>query len=459
MDAIEAQKRANYFDLGRDNFMAMDEYLQSGLSDRDLGRAKGGIVSLPGYAPGGDVKIPQLGTSVKEVGEVFDAIDDPSYVRDTTRITNLKKGSKVQRSMGYNKIFETFQKARINTATIQKFKNIPRIENFKNANEFSKALKKFRETAFKGLDTKQINVIKSSGFLSQYAKEQRLKMLRSGIKFNQANLNKTLDTLFDFTFMTPESAKGVKKPKLQSKVYTEIRDMAKKTLNAAQRLNLDFALSQVDKLFKAGNTKKAKAMLAGISVLVSKGAFGAVLKTVGGPPGLAAGLALDAPMIINAAKQVKEEAIDPLIIEPAAKKMVQGENILKRMFTPNMNEGGMMNMDYMMRPIGYAEGGFEDRMAMLEESAMNRDNFGQVEDNAVIRAALQIASQQGDTSEDNINLIIDQLYQLIPSVEQTMEDRTEPVFPTKMMEGIGNLMNRLTGNYPQDRNVGFSRVE
>jgi len=235
--------------------------------------------------------------------------------------------------------------------------------------------------------------------------------------------------------------------------------MAKKTLNAAQRLNLDFALSQVDKLFKAGNTKKAQAMLAGIGTLVSKGAFGAVLKAVGGPPGMAAGLALDAPMIINAAKQVKEEAIDPLIIEPAAKKMVQGENILKRMFMPNMNEGGIMNMDYMMRPIGYAEGGFEDRMAMLEDSAMNRDNYGKVQDDAVIRAALQIASNQGDTSEDNINLIIDQLYQLIPSVEQTMEDRTEPVIPTKMMEGIGNLMNRLTGNFSKDRNVGFSRVE
>ena len=72
---------------------------------------------------------------------------------------------------------------------------------------------------------------------------------------------------------------------------------------------------------------------------------------------------------------------------------------------------------------------------------------------------MRIARQQGDTSEDNINLIIDQLYQLIPSVEQTMEDRTEPVIPTKMMEGIGNLMNRLTGNFSKDRNVGFSRVE
>jgi len=54
-DEIEMQKRANYFDLRRDEFMALEEYLLSGLSDKDLGRAEGGLASLPGYAPGGPV--------------------------------------------------------------------------------------------------------------------------------------------------------------------------------------------------------------------------------------------------------------------------------------------------------------------------------------------------------------------------------------------------------------------
>ena len=40
------QKRANYFDLGRDDFMALEEYLLSGLSDRDLGLAKGGMANI-----------------------------------------------------------------------------------------------------------------------------------------------------------------------------------------------------------------------------------------------------------------------------------------------------------------------------------------------------------------------------------------------------------------------------
>ena len=53
---IEMQKRANYFDLGRDNFMALEEYLLSGLSDRDLGKAGGGMI---GYANGGPAGMTQ----------------------------------------------------------------------------------------------------------------------------------------------------------------------------------------------------------------------------------------------------------------------------------------------------------------------------------------------------------------------------------------------------------------
>mgnify|MGYP003149567200 CR=1 FL=1 len=45
-DEIEMQKRANYHDLGRDDWMSLDEYLLSGLSDRDLGLAKGGMANI-----------------------------------------------------------------------------------------------------------------------------------------------------------------------------------------------------------------------------------------------------------------------------------------------------------------------------------------------------------------------------------------------------------------------------
>jgi hypothetical protein len=46
--SIEQQKRENYFDLKRDDFMSMSEYLESALSDTDLrsGAAEGGIMNL-----------------------------------------------------------------------------------------------------------------------------------------------------------------------------------------------------------------------------------------------------------------------------------------------------------------------------------------------------------------------------------------------------------------------------
>ena len=283
-------------------------------------------------------KIPQLGSSVKGVSEVYDMIKNPEYVRPTTRMANIKRAidrgtpSTVVRSAGYNRLFQTFLKHGISSATVNKFKLIPDIANFDSAKAYSEALKKFRNTAFKGLSNAQLRVIESSGFLSQYAKDQRIKLLKSGMENVKPNLNKIMDQLFDFTFMTEKSAAGVKKPKLQSKIYTKIRDMAKSTLNKAQRLNLDYALSQVDDLFKAGNVKKATKFLAGISTMVAKGAFARV-------PGL--------DLLIT--KEMGSGELTPEMIEEFKKDQAQD-----RM---NKRGGGIMDINHMTRPVGYDNGG------------------------------------------------------------------------------------------------------
>ena len=118
-------------------------------------------------------------------------------------------------------------------------------------------------------------------------------------------------------------------------------------------------ISSLDKVKKIARGLKIKyAVPIGVTTtLLSKLGFGKALSAVGGPPGMVAGMALDAPMLVDAAKTVKEDIIDPVVVEPAAKKMVEGENILKRMFTPNMNQGGIMNINDMIRPIGMAAGG------------------------------------------------------------------------------------------------------
>ena len=143
-----------------------------------------------------DKRPPQLGSASKSVGEVFEMIKKPEYVRETTRIDNLKRAiergtpSTVVRSAGYNRLFQTFLKHGISSATVYKFKSIPDFADFDHAKAYSAALRKFRNTAFKGLSNKQLGVIESSGFLSQYAKDQRLKMLKSGKNFDMKTLNK-----------------------------------------------------------------------------------------------------------------------------------------------------------------------------------------------------------------------------------------------------------------------------
>ena len=183
---------------------------------------------------------PKIRSSIVSVGEVFDAIKDPEgFVRPTTRIENLQRAldrgtdSTVMRSMGYENLFETFEKKGINKATINKFKNIPDITDYLDKdgklndtklNKYNKDLKKFRLDAFKGLSPKDIKTIESSGFLSQFAKDQRNQILKSGGKFNQKNLNKVLDQMFDFTFKDLDTAAGVKNPQIQDTKITKAMD-------------------------------------------------------------------------------------------------------------------------------------------------------------------------------------------------------------------------------------------
>ena len=71
-NSIEQLKRQNYFDLKRDEFMAMGEYLQSPISEIDLRRMnEGGVATIEdltkpiGMSFGGSVD--QLGTLIKKL--------------------------------------------------------------------------------------------------------------------------------------------------------------------------------------------------------------------------------------------------------------------------------------------------------------------------------------------------------------------------------------------------------
>ena len=130
----------------------------------------------------------------------------------------------------------------------------------------------------------------------------------------------------------------------------------------------------------------------------------------------------------------------------------------------NKQGGGMLNMDEMIRPLGYKHGGFHDtfknRMEMLRESMRDEENQ-RMRDPDITSVALQIAKQQGDSSEKNINLIIDQLTALMPSLTKTMEKELTPL-STQGLKYLFDKMNILAGEKSDPmlrRDVGFERVD
>ena len=128
----------------------------------------------------------------------------------------------------------------------------------------------------------------------------------------------------------------------------------------------------------------------------------------------------------------------------------------------NKAGGGMMNINDMITPIGMRNGGdpVQERMSMLRESM--RDDEAQTMRGANITGvAFRIAQDQGDTSEENIRLIINQLMALVPSLMKTVEDETTPLFS----RGVTSLFDKakvlfgLKSDPKLRRDVGFSRVD
>ena len=141
-----------------------------------------------------------------------------------------------------------------------------------------------------------------------------------------------------------------------------------------------------------------------------------------------------------------------------------------------LNEGGMMNINEMIRPISMQNGGdpVQERKDMMlkamtrkegeRRADMNTGNpemermstYGEMPQSDLIKLALQIAGQQGDTSEENIRKIVMQLSQTLPSLQQDMSDeRRSPI-----SSGVASLIDMLGMNRRTnlDRNVSASRT-
>ena len=158
------------------------------------------------------------------------------------------------------------------------------------------------------------------------------------------------------------------------------------------------------------------------------------------------------------------------LLEEVVSGLGEKENISKK------NKGGMMDINQMTRPIGMFLGGdpVQERKDMMQQF-MNRKEAQRLEDmntgdpekqtdstygmmnmDEFIQLAINIAQQQGDSSEENIRKIIIQLRETLPSLQQDMADeRRSPI-----ASGINTLIDKLGLNRRTnlDRNVSASRT-
>ena len=170
--------------------------------------------------------------------------------------------------------------------------------------------------------------------------------------------------------------------------------------------------------------------------------------------------------------------------------MLGGDIIMKMMEDPNYqmdflnqnpsriqaNKGGMMDIDYMTRPLGMQAGGdpIQERKAMMQKAMtlkegqrradmetgdpeMQSDStYGNMSIEDITKLAMTIAQQQGDSSEENIRQIMRQLSAVLPSLQQDMSnERRSPV-----ASGLNSLIDKFGLNRKTnlDRDVSQYRV-
>jgi hypothetical protein len=373
-------------------------------------------------APGGevtDIKVPkgsaQLASADAALATTMDAIGSGDLVRDTTRIKNLLEGSDVTRSFGYDEVFEVFKdkKSGITKAQIQSFKDVPKVENFikdgvLDSNKYNKAMKKFNKDVISKLDDKALKVLRSSGYLADYAQDSRISILQKGLKFGKdgkvlrdakgdpiikkgygkaisissktglpvitkAFESQYLADNFDFVFKSKDTAKGVKTKKFQSKVFTDIQNWGKKNLNKARQLTLDIALAQIDKL----PGKQKTAALTALLSTIAKSGFAKMIPVVG-----PASTAYD---VANLSKTFGPDIVEGIqqgldtVTEPVTSKIAEAESMFENMLKSKMNKGGMMDINYMTRPLGYKDGTREGELVGDNEKRSTSGQLNQKE--------------------------------------------------------------------------------
>ena len=512
-------------DSGRKGIVPEERLMEFLRSIGKVGRANmGGMVSIDELTSplkmnngGGIEKIkvpkkpPQLSSAKGSLATVVDAIGEGNLVRDTTRIKNLLEGSDVTRSFGYDEVFEVFKdkKSGITKAQIESFKGVPKVENFikdgvLDSDKYNKAMKKFNKDVISKLDKQALQVLRSSGYLADYAQDSRISILQKGLKFgkdgkvlrdakgkpiikkgyekvisissktglpviSKAFESQYLADNFDFVFASKDTAKVGKSKKFQSKVFTDIQNWGKKNLNKAKQLTLDIALAQIDRL---PGKQKVAALTALLSTIATKG-FAKVIPIVG-PASTAADITTLTKTFGPDIVEGIQSGLDT-VTEPVTSKIAEAQSMFENMLKSKMNQGGMMDINFMTRPLGYKDGtrggttvgdleknipggALETLREFAAPQVFKSMTGGQADMSLIGVASAFLRSIGASTDENSVDTVVKVLRdKIIPEEQQKVKDMMTSDLTKvvrgglglatkgkeKISEGIQSLMNML----------------
>ena len=273
---------------------------------------------------------------------------------------NILAGKEVERPFGYDGEFKIkgMDKKNIRLlSTIQlqdakgNFVKAPDILDFDNRTKWEKAFKNYRtkiiEPAIKRDPKGTMKILGGSGYMAFFGEDTNKILLNSGKEgvdiskefktgakidkslIDKANANKGYKFSPDYKGKIPKGAET------ENKLVTKIINAAKQNIkNPAMMNNVKIAISDIFNKLPPGT--KRTAFLGTLLSGIAKGAFGKVLP----------GIDLLIPSKVEASTMYPE-GVDPV-------KEIEMQEAQKRM---NMNQGGIMDINKMTRPImGYQEG-------------------------------------------------------------------------------------------------------
>ena len=393
---------------------------------------------------------PVLGHSLKLMRDTAQQIEgkEGPNVRPTSSYKNIEKLSQVERDMGYEKRFQVKgidSPGRVAEIRLLISKKAPNVENFMTQRgvdweAYNRALKRFRLTVLEPLikqNPKAMDILTSPAYLDQFAAETRQNMINNPKLRTIYGIEKVFDKKSrEMKWKVPQWAINIENQKLgyifqsanprgglppggkvQSKFYQMAQGFWKKfsanmpkEMKALKNVNFKLAINEVDKMLTTAKTalQKKQAIMALTALLtsISKGTFGASLMGLSKATGaynvlLGAGAISDVltPTDFLGSKEKDEYAYLPVEekVEPAP--------------IERFNRGGIMDINYMTRPLGYAMGGdVLDKIRELD-SPVRRLKPGE---NVFDEEGNYITTLPGNISDQELERVIRDLEVLVP---------------------------------------------